>query len=200
PVKAGTPLTLTATFNEPMADSPVVKLAISAVTGGTALAATPMTRVDSTHYTYAYTGQAGNGTATVTMSVGTDVAGNVVTAAPTSGATFTVDNTAPTVSIGAPSATRASSGPVTYIVTYADTAFSSSTLSASDITLNASGGAAASIGVSGSGTTRTVTLTSITGNGTPGISLAAATAADTPGKPTPAAGPTTTFTADNIAP
>src|SRR5207249_5235278 len=142
----------------------------------------------------------GNGAATVTMRVGTDVAGNVVTAAPTSGATFTVDNTAPTVSIGAPSATRASSGPVTYIVTYADTAFSSSTLSASDITLNASGGATASIGVSGSGTTRTVTLSSITGNGTLGISMAAGTATDTAGNTAPAAGPSATFTVDNTGP
>src|SRR5205823_2939097 len=167
--KSGSSLTITATFSEPIADSPVVKLAISAVPGGTALAATSMTKVDTTHYTYLYTVQAGIGTATVTMSVGTDLAGNVVTATPASGATFTVDNTAPTVSIGAPSATVASSGPVTYTVTYADTAFSSSTLSASDITLNATG-ATASIGVSGSGTTRTVTLSSITGEGTLGIS------------------------------
>src|SRR5207248_225610 len=41
-VSPGTVLTITATFNEPMADSPVVKLAISAVAGGTALAATAM--------------------------------------------------------------------------------------------------------------------------------------------------------------
>src|SRR5439155_1628116 len=88
--KSGSALTITATSNEPMADPPVMKLAISAVTGGTALAATPMTQVDSTHYTYLYAVQTGNGTATVTMSTGTDLAGNVITAAPTSGATFTV--------------------------------------------------------------------------------------------------------------
>src|SRR5207247_5242094 len=50
--KSGSVLTITATFNEPMADAPVVKLAIPAVTGqGTALAATAMTKGDSTHYT-----------------------------------------------------------------------------------------------------------------------------------------------------
>src|SRR5207247_7179322 len=97
--KSGSSLTITATFSEPIADSPVVKLAISAVPGGTALAATAMTKVDSTHYKYVYTVQAGNGTAAVTMSIGTDVAGNLITAAPTSGATFTVDNTAPTAAI-----------------------------------------------------------------------------------------------------
>src|SRR5207247_742588 len=109
--KSGSTLTITATFNEPMAISPVVKLAISAVTGGTALLASNMTSVDSTHYTYVYSGQAGNGTATVTLSTGTDLAGNVITATPTSGATFTVDNTAPTVSIRPPSATTTRSGP-----------------------------------------------------------------------------------------
>src|SRR5439155_12230119 len=38
--KPGSVLTITATFNEPMADAPVPTIAISAVTGGTALAAT----------------------------------------------------------------------------------------------------------------------------------------------------------------
>src|SRR5207247_1778758 len=176
--KSGSVLTITATFTEPMADAPVVKLAISAVTGGTALAATTMTKVDATNYTYPYTVQAGNGTATATMSIGTDLAGNVVTATPTSGATFTVDNTPPTVSIGAPSATGASSGPVTYTVTYADANFNASTLGVGDITLNTTGTATASIGVSGTGTTRTVTLSSLSGNGTLGTSIAAGTATD----------------------
>src|SRR5205814_1758592 len=92
--KSGSKLTITATFNEPMADSPAPAptLAISAVTGGTALPATSMTRVTSTKYQYVYTVQAGNGTATVTMGAGKDVAGNALTAAPTSGSTFIVDN------------------------------------------------------------------------------------------------------------
>src|SRR5204863_1354607 len=88
--KSGSVLTITATFSEPMADSPVVKLAIPAVTGqGTDLLPTAMTKVDSTHYSYLYTVQGGNGgMATVTISNGTDVAGNVVSSTPTSGATF----------------------------------------------------------------------------------------------------------------
>ena len=49
-------------------------------------------------WTYAYTAPAGNGTDTFAFSVGTDASGNVVTAAPTSGATVTVDNTSPTIS------------------------------------------------------------------------------------------------------
>src|SRR5207244_1328034 len=89
---AGTTPTITATFSEAMADAPVVKIAIS---GANTLAATAMTKTDSTHYTYTHTVGAGNGTATVALSVGTDVAGNLITAAPTAGATFTVDNIAP---------------------------------------------------------------------------------------------------------
>jgi hypothetical protein len=92
-VKAGDSLVITATFSEAMADSPVVKLAIS---GSNTLAATAMTKSSTTVYTYTHTVGTGDGTATVAMSVGTDVAGNVVTSTPTSGSTFTVDNTAPT--------------------------------------------------------------------------------------------------------
>ena len=95
PVKYGATLTITATFSEAMKDSPVPKIEIS---GSNTVAATNMTKVSSTSYTYAHTVGAGNGTATVAMSVGTDLAGNVITAAPTSGATFTVDNTAPAMS------------------------------------------------------------------------------------------------------
>ncbi|PYR17986.1 MAG: hypothetical protein DMF98_26320, partial [Acidobacteria bacterium] len=87
PVKSGTSLTITATFDEALADSPVVKMAVS---GANTVAATDMTKVDSTHYTFTYTVASGNGTATVALNTGTDLAGNVITSAPTSGATFTV--------------------------------------------------------------------------------------------------------------
>ncbi len=46
-----------------------------------------------------YTVPTGDGTGTVTVGTGTDAAGNVVTSTPTSGATFTVDNTSPTAAI-----------------------------------------------------------------------------------------------------
>jgi len=58
-----------------------------------------MTKTSSTVYTYTYTVPTGDGTGTVTVGTGTDAAGNVVTSTPTSGATFTVDNTAPTLAI-----------------------------------------------------------------------------------------------------
>src|SRR5207249_1921403 len=117
--KASSSLTITAAFSEPLANSPAVKLAISAVTGGTALAATAMTMVDSTHYKYVYRVQAGNGTATVTMSAGTDAVGNVVTPTPSSGATFAVDNTAPTASIAySPAGAVKAGAPVTLTATF----------------------------------------------------------------------------------
>src|SRR5206468_1369707 len=94
--KTGTTLTPPAAFNEGMADAPAPKYSVS---GANTVAATAMTKADATHYTGSYVVDAGSGTATVTMSIGTDLAGNVVTATPTSGATFTVDNTAPTAAI-----------------------------------------------------------------------------------------------------
>src|SRR5882724_3894965 len=198
PVKAGTSLTITATFNEPMADSPVVQFSIS---GANTMAATSMTKVDSTHYTGTHIVGTGNGTATVAFSTGTDLAGNLITSSPTSGATFTVDNTPPTVTISAPSVALTKSGPVTYTVTYADTFFNSSTLASGNITLNTTGTASATtIGITGTGTTRTVTLSGISGDGTIGISIAAGTASDTAGNLAPAAGPSATFTVDNSAP
>src|SRR5206468_11195704 len=148
----------------------------------------PMAKTDATHYTGSFLVGAGSGTATVAMSTGTDLAGNVITAAPTSGATFTVDNTPPTVSIGAPSVATTSAGPVIYTVTYADANFNTSTLGVSNITLNTTGTATASVALTGTGTTRTVTLSTISGDGSLGISLAARTAPDTAGHTAPAAG------------
>ena len=89
----GANVTITATFNEAMADSPVVKIALS---GAATLTATAMTKSSATVYTYSYEVPAGDGTQTVALSVGTDAVGNVITSAPSSGATFEMDNTAPT--------------------------------------------------------------------------------------------------------
>src|SRR5204862_1060631 len=73
-------------------------------------------------------------------------------------------------------------------------------LSPANITLNTTGTATGSIGVSGTGTTtRTVTLSNITGDGTLGISLAAGTATGASGSAA-AAGPSATFSVDNTPP
>ena len=143
----------------------------------------------------------GDGALGISIAAGTasDLAGNTAPAAGPS-ATFTADNTPPTVTIGAPSASLTRNGPVTYAITYADTNFSTSTLTPGDITLNRTGTANATVGVTGAGATRTVTLSSITGDGALGISLAAGTASDLAGNAAPVVGPSASFTVDNTAP
>ncbi len=98
PYKQGDSVTIKATFNESMKDSPITKIEITG-SGISNTAATEMDKTSATEYTYEYTVPSGNGTGTVSLSVGTDLAGNVITETPTSGASFTVDNTAPTAAI-----------------------------------------------------------------------------------------------------
>ncbi len=143
----------------------------------------------------------GDGTIGISLAAGTasDMAGNFAAAAGPS-TTFIVDNTPPTVAISSPSANVTKGGPITYTVTYADTNFNSSTLAAGNVTLNTTGTATGTVAVTGSGTTRTVTISSITGDGTLGISLAGGTASDSAGNLAAAAGPSTTFIVDNTAP
>lgn len=113
---------------------------------------------------------------------------------------YVLDTTAPTIAIGPPSVALAAGGPITVTVTYADAHFHASTLAAGDITLNATGGASATIAVSGTGATRTITLSGLTGNGTLGISIAAGTASDIAGNLAAASSASSTVTIDNTAP
>ena len=143
----------------------------------------------------------GDGTLTLRFINSTGTNASISTTLPFSGASYTIDKTAPSVSVGSPSAASTRGGPVSYTITYSDTNFSASTLTLSGVTVNGSGTASAgSVSVTGSGTTRTVTLSSITGDGTLGISIASGTASDTAGNTAAAAGPSTTFTVDNTAP
>ncbi len=142
----------------------------------------------------------GNGTFYIAIASGVaaDGAGNLAVA-PADGAVVTVDNTAPTVSIGAPSAASTTGANVTFDVTYGGA--SAITLADTDVTLNRVGSANGAIAVSLiNATTRRVTISSIAGSGLLGISLAANTATDAAGNPAAAAGPSTTFTALNWAP
>jgi hypothetical protein len=150
--------------------------------------------------TVTLSGISGNGTLGISVAGATarDNAGNAAAAAGPSTA-FTVDTTAPTLLISAPSVSITNGGGVTYTVTYtgADTV----TLTNANITVNPTGNATATASVSGSGTTtRTVTLSGISGNGTLGITIAAATARDNAGNTAANAGPSATFEVDTIAP
>jgi hypothetical protein len=154
-----------------------------------------------TSYTVTISSITGDGSLGISIAAGTaiDQAGNTAGAAGPSG-TFIVDNTPPTVSIGAPSNSITASSSVTYTVTYADANFGSSSLVASDVTLNTTGTANGTIGVTGSGLSYTVTISGITGDGSLGISIAANTAVDQAGNEAPAAGPSGTFIVDNTPP
>jgi len=106
------------------------------------------------------------------------------------------------LSIGSPSSSIVQSGPVTFLVTYGsgvDTATIS--LVTGDVSLGGTDTTGCSVtGVTGSGSTRTVTVNSCTGTGTVSISLAANTAQSTTGDPAPTAGPSSTYQVDNTGP
>ncbi len=160
---------------------------------------------DASTYTVTVPNIAGDGTLDLNFAGGQniqDMATNAFNPGTgiTSEQTYTIDNTLPTISIGVPSAAITKGGPITYTVTYADANFNTSTLAAGNVTLNKTGTANGTVGVSGTGLTRTVTISSITGDGSLGISIVAGTASDLAGNVAPAAGPSTTFVADNTLP
>ncbi len=142
----------------------------------------------------------GNGTLGISIDANTasdTVGNNAVAAGPST--TFNVDNTPPSIAIGAPSATDTNTGPITYSISYSNA--DNVTLTNADITLNTTGTATGIVNVTGTGTsTRTVTISNITGNGTLGFSIDANTASDTAGNNAPAAGPSATFNVDNSSP
>ncbi|MDX2066573.1 MAG: MBG domain-containing protein, partial [Fimbriimonadaceae bacterium] len=133
----------------------------------------------------------GDGTLTLTLnSSGTAIAddvGNPLIAG-FSGQAYVVDNTAPTIALGAPSVPDASSGPVLFSVTYggADTV----SLAATDISLEATGTAAGAVSIAiVDAATWTISLSGITGAGTLAIRVAPGSAADLAGNKAPGAGP-----------
>ena len=138
----------------------------------------------------------GDGTIAFTVPAGTasDLAGNPAAASSVSTA-FTEDNTAPSVSISAPSVPSVvtGTGSVSYTVNYGDANFNTSTLSAANITLNTTGTANGTVGVSGSGASFTVTISGITGTGTLEITVANGTAYDLALNVAGSAAPSQTF-------
>ncbi len=195
---AGGPVSYTVTYSDANFSGSTLNAGNITVNGtSTASAGSVVVSGSGSTRTVTLSGITGDGTLGITIAGGTasDTAGNLAGAAGPS-ATFTVDNTPPGIAISAPSASTATTGPVTYTVTYSGE--NSITLGSGNITLNKTGSAdAGSVAVTGSGSTRTVTLSSLSGVGTLGISLAASTASDTAGNLAPAAGPSTAFTVDN---
>ncbi len=193
------PVTYTITYTG--ADS--VTLAngdVSLNTTGTATGAVNVTGSGTATRTVTISSISGDGTLGILIGALTasDLAGNTAgTAGPST--TFNVDNTAPIVAIGAPSVADTNTGPATYTITY--TGADSVTLANGDVSLNTTGTATGAVNVTGSGTaTRTVTISSISGDGTLGISIGALTASDLAGNTAGTAGPSATFNVDNTAP
>jgi LPXTG-site transpeptidase (sortase) family protein len=169
-------------------------------TTGTATGTITVTNGGTANPTVTISGITGDGTIGISIAAGiaSDSAGNTSAAAGPS-ATFTVDNTAPTVTIGAPSVALTNTGPVDFAVTVAGA--NTVALTAADVTLNTTGTATGTIVVTNGGTANpTVTISGITGDGTIGISIAAGIASDTAGNTSAAAGPSATFTVDNTTP
>ena len=135
-VKENDVVTITATFDEDIADSPVMQISGSGVT---TISATNMTKVSATSYTYIWTVGSGDGTQTWALATGKDEVGNGVTTTPTSGATISVDNTAPTISNTTMSSDNSAISVTMSTAVYNSTS-GSGDLDVSDFTLSISGG------------------------------------------------------------
>ena len=92
-VKSGDTQTVTATFSETIVGTPQVALSGVSTVAATNMSATGNPLV----WTYDYSVGSGNGSESIVLSNVTDSAGNSITGTPTSGASFTIDNTPPTV-------------------------------------------------------------------------------------------------------
>ncbi|QSX36018.1 putative Ig domain-containing protein [Shewanella sedimentimangrovi] len=104
----------------------------------------------------------------------------------------------PSLTIGSPSDSIASQGPITFAVSYLDV--EQVNLLASDINLNTTGDASATVSVlNGDTSSATVVLNNLTGNGTLGINIAAGTARYSVNE-APAAGPSGVFSVDTRKP
>lgn len=140
----------------------------------------------------------GDGTLAISIAPGTATnnSGSCLGVGPT--AAVTVDNDAPTIALGALSGSVTKHGPITCEVTYGGA--DAITLEAGDVTLAKTGTADGVIAIAESGsTTRTLTISGITGDGTLGISIASGTAHDAAGNAAPAAA-SGTCVVDNTAP
>ena len=184
------PVTYTITYTNATAVT-LTAASVSLNLTGTASGAVSVSGTGTTNQTVTISGVTGTGTIGISIAAGTAVnsAGSAPAAGPS--ATFTVTNSVPGISIGSPSVSSTSSGPVSYTINY--TSATAITLSTGNVTLNATGTATGTVSVSGSGVVvRTVTISSISGSGTLGISIAAGTASNSIGS-APAAGPSATF-------
>jgi hypothetical protein len=189
PTNAGE-VTFVVTFTEPVNGGTEANFS-SFAEGLTGAVITSVTGSGDTRHVAVSTGSGdGNLRLDVINATGmADAAGNPLAVPFTTGETYLVDKTPPTISIGDPTPPYAClNGEVSYTVSYtgADTV----TLSPGEVILNTTGTATGEVVVSGTGNAeRTVTIRNLSGAGTLGISIAARTASDLATNSAPAAGP-----------
>ncbi|MFC1600775.1 S8 family serine peptidase [Candidatus Sumerlaeota bacterium] len=130
----------------------------------------------------------------------TDLAGNVFAGGLS--ALYTIDNTVPAVSIGSPSVLLTRGGPVSYGLNFSlATSVATNADILSSATLNRTGAADGVLAVTGSGnSTRTVTISSITGDGALSITITSGTAVNSIGVLAASAGPSAAVSVDNTPP
>lgn len=107
-----------------------------------------------------------------------------------------------TITIGTPSSSLVSNGPVTLPVTYSSgTLDSSINLTAAHVFFTGAGSSGCAVtGITGSGLTRNVTIANCEGNGSVGILIAPGTATSTTGSTAPGSSPSTAYTVDSSGP
>ncbi|MES2653155.1 MAG: YDG domain-containing protein [Bacteroidota bacterium] len=184
----GNTVTLAIGFNED------IQMPIIVIAGHTV---TPVVGASNRNWTATYTLTASDTEGNIPWTIDhTDIAGNTGAQLTHTqfGLVLPFDKTPPAITISAPSVAMATPGSnVSYTVSYTDSNFNNSTLSQSDITVNATGTASySSLAITGSSPNYTVTLNGVSGLGTLGISIAASTASDMSGNIAGAAGPSAT--------
>ena len=175
-------LAFSVTFTEPVDGVDAADFQIAA--GGASAQVGWVIPISSSAFSIIVTGVLGDGPLRLdvapTASIA-DLAGNEFVGPYSGGEIYTVDNTPPALSISAPSAAIAATGPVSYTISY--TGADSVTLATGNLTARYSGTAAGSVAVSGTGNMeRTVTFSSLSGDGTANIeAVLSGTAADAAG-------------------
>ncbi len=191
-------VTYTITFSSAIAGLTVSNFTVTGTAGVPATdIGTPATTDNGLQWTVTVSGLATNGTLTLNLANDTGLSDTISNTLPFAGSTYTLNYTSPTTTISAPVETLVSGKvQIAYTVTYVSADFGSSNLATGNITLDKTGTTTATVNVSaGTGATRTVTLTNITGRGTLGITIAAGTAVDAAGNLAAApAGPSATVT------
>ena len=170
-------------------------------TGGAGCSSKTVSGTGNTSRTVTLGGCTGDGT--VQISIGSnaavDASGNQSMASSPS-STVNVDNTAPTVTLGTPSASLVRNASATTTIGVTFSGATSYNLAATDVSF--SGGPTCTKTISnGSTSTPTINLSSCTGNGSMTVSLAAGSAAqDAAGNFNLASSPSSTIVVDNTAP